>query len=330
MIVAVTPVPMAEVSELASGPGPLQWIGRVTFPSSRLEGWAWPLTVFRGAEAGPTVTVIGGTHGGEYVGMLATRKLAATIRPEDVRGTLYLLHVLNLPSFRGKTPFICPIDGKDPAVCFPGDPDGSFTEVMCHHVWQSFFKPSEAIFDLHGGDICEDVVPFTIMQITGNAELEARTEMVARAFELPLLLVWPLPPAVRKHLAVAGERGKVGVVVEIGGAGNATTAEVDLMCGSLLRSLGHLGVLPERPFRPEVTRKCRSAPIVAPREGFFTPCVRVGSVVEQGQLLGRVVDINGEWEDEIRAPVGGTVLITNRVPAAPKGGGLFGIGQVYD
>lgn len=324
----VPTVGFATVAELLSRRGPLKWSGRVTFPARELAGWEWPLTVFRGPKDGPSATVIGGTHGAEYVGMLAVRRLAAALKPEAVKGTLYLLPVLDLPSFWGKTPFVCPVDGKDPAVCFPGNPKGTFTEVMDYHIWRSFFEPSEAILDLHGGDICEDLIPFTIMQTSGDPQLDARTEMACRAFELPFLVVRPLQPptGIRKHLAVGAERGKVALVAEIGGAGNASPNEVTQMHDGLVRSLGYLGVLKELPFNKDATKNCRVTSVTASRDGVFTPFVRVGSEVEEGQRLGRLDDLAGAWSEDLVAPSGGTVLFMNRVPAAPKGTTMFGIG----
>lgn len=316
-----------EVRKHLAKPGPHRWSGRVSFAGPPLQGWSWPLTILRGSRDGPTVTVIGGTHGAEYVGVLTVLELARDLKPEGVRGTLCLLPVLDLPSFWAKVPFVCPLDGKDPAACFPGRSDGTFTEVMCQAIWDLLLEPSQAILDLHGGDICESLLPFTIMQLTGDEDLDRRTERAARAFELPYLVVRPIETSrtLSRHLAVAGARGKVAIVAEVGGAGDARPGDVQLMREGVLRSLGCLGTLTERPYRPDVSRACRVARVLAEREGVITYDVELGATVTAGQLLGRISDLAGEYTDELRAPVAGVVLFMNRVPAATKGTIMFGV-----
>lgn len=323
-------VNVEKVTELLARGTAIKWSGRVTFLAKPLEHWSWPLTAIRGATDGPTVTVIGATHGGEYVGVLTVLRLARALTPDQVRGTLFLLPVLDLPSFWGKVPFVCPIDGKDPAACFPGDPHGSFTEVMCHHMWKSLLEPSDGILDLHGGDICEDLIPFTIMQLTGNTELDARTELAARAYGFPYLVIRPLEApigAARRLLSVAGGSGKVALVAELGDAGKADPADVQTMYEGTLNSLGCLGSIEQRPFEASVSKACQVARVTAPRDGCFVRYVGVGSHVQAGQLLGRIADLAGEFEDELYAPTGGVLLFGNRVPAASKGAIMFGIGH---
>jgi predicted deacylase len=45
-------------------------------------------------------------------------------------GTIVSLPLLDVPAFLERTPFVCPIDGKNPNRFFPGNPEGSFTEIM--------------------------------------------------------------------------------------------------------------------------------------------------------------------------------------------------------
>ena len=49
------------------------------------------------------------------------RSFAATCDLQDIRGTVTVVTISTLESFRTRTPFVCPVDGKNPNRCFPGD-----------------------------------------------------------------------------------------------------------------------------------------------------------------------------------------------------------------
>ena len=58
-----------------------------------------PVTVIYGQEEGHTVLVDGGIHNAEYVGIECVTGLAAKLQPEDIKGILILLHIVNVNGF---------------------------------------------------------------------------------------------------------------------------------------------------------------------------------------------------------------------------------------
>src|SRR3954462_425240 len=141
-----------------------------------------------GANGGPTLFVNGGLHGGEYPAIEAVIRLGKMLDPQEISGTVILMPVLNLPAFRNRTPFVCPIDNVNPNRVFPGDPDGSYSEQMVHALMEGFVSHADAYIDLHGGDIPEDLVPFVICR-TGSGEaldpVDVKSKEMAMAFGLP-------------------------------------------------------------------------------------------------------------------------------------------------
>src|SRR5438477_12507176 len=91
-----------------------------------------------GADPGPTLFVNGGVHGGEYPAIEAVIRLGKTLDPQTIAGTVILMPVLNLPAFRNRTPFVCPVDNVNPNRVFPGDPNGSYSEQMTHALINEF------------------------------------------------------------------------------------------------------------------------------------------------------------------------------------------------
>jgi predicted deacylase len=104
----------------------------VTLPGSALGDEPRPVVTVAGASPGPVLFVGAGVHGGEYPAIEAVIRLANSIDAASLAGTLILMPVLNLPAFRNRTPFVCPVDNVNPNRVFPGDPNGTYSEQMTH------------------------------------------------------------------------------------------------------------------------------------------------------------------------------------------------------
>ena len=112
------------------------------------------------AGEGPHLTVVAGVHGCEYTGMAAVMRLIARLDPGDLRGTVTAVPILNQPAFWSRSAFVVPADGKNLNRCFPGDPAGSYTDVLAHEIFSRIIAPSDYLLDLHAGDLPEALEPF--------------------------------------------------------------------------------------------------------------------------------------------------------------------------
>lgn len=79
-----------------------------------------PVTLIYGQEEGHTVLVDGGIHNAEYVGIECVTGLAAKLQPEDIKGILILLHIVNVNGFKARTVSVSAEDGKNLNRVFPG------------------------------------------------------------------------------------------------------------------------------------------------------------------------------------------------------------------
>ena len=104
---------------------------------------------------------------------------------ERLAGSIVAVPVVNPESFRGRTPFVSPADGKNLNRCFPGDPQGTFSDVLADLVFRRFVHGSDALLDLHGGDMVEALEPFALYDAS---PVEERSLEIARAFGLPWIV----------------------------------------------------------------------------------------------------------------------------------------------
>jgi predicted deacylase len=100
--------------------------------------------------------------------------------PEQIKGTLLVLPILNVQGFRRRSIYVMPEDGKNLNRMFPGNPAGTTSERLAHWLVTNVYPLADAYADLHGGDLDEALAPFTIFP--RGCE---KSKALAGAFGLP-------------------------------------------------------------------------------------------------------------------------------------------------
>jgi len=308
-------------------PGTVQR-GHLRFSHPDLAEWSWPYTAVSGATGGPRLALISGVHPAEYPAIEANIRAMRSLDPAKLRGSVVSLPLVDVPAFLPRTPFVCPIDGKNPNRFFPGNPKGTFTEVMVDAIFRAVIQPADALVDLHGGDMVEALVPFSIYSPVGEDSVNQRSAEIGRAFGLPYLVAsQPRPGGLGGTTAqAAAAAGIPAIVAEAGSSGLLTEHDTQLLVDGIDNVLRHLGMLEGEVRRVTPIEIDRFTWINSPAEGMWYPSVAVGDAVAEGQTIGRVGDLFGETLAEITAPHDGDVLFITSSPAMRAEGLMIAVG----
>lgn len=239
-------------------------------------------------EVGPTVLIIGGTHGDEFEGPAAMMRLAQCLDPKDLTGQVILLPALNASAVTASSR-VSPLDGANLNRAFPGDANGGPTAMIADFVEQVLLPQCDGAIDLHSGGKASFFAPCALATQTTDPNLRTANLALAQAFGLPL--IWELGAHNdNRSLNSAAERAGVAMIAtELGGGGGVDPEITNKAETGLLRCLAHLGVLGAAPDlenarRVEIASSHHS--IYAPGTGIFDRSVCAGQGVAKGALAG--------------------------------------------
>lgn len=292
-----------------------------------------PVMVFHGAWPGPVIAVVSGAHGTEYASIVAVERLAERLDPAEIHGTVILVPLVNLASFDHKVVHVNPVDGKSMNRFYPGKADGTQTERVSFVVTREVVEKCDHLIDLHGGDLDEDLRPYSYWNKTGNEKLDAASKEMVLAFGLDHIIVAndrPKDPAASRYLDnTAATRGKPSMVAEAGRAGTVEPEDVDALVHGCLNVFRLLQMIPGAAKKIEHPVWLESVKAVSSDQpGLFYPLVRRGQYVEAGAKLGYVTDWFGTVVSEPRSPAAGVVLYVCAVPSMRKGDTVANVGVV--
>jgi len=299
----------------------------ITRRNLKLGGLDIPTLDITGTTDGPVLTLIAGVHGCEYASMAALRKWANGLVGRELSGRIQAVPVLNLPSFRARTPFVVPDDGKNLNRCFPGDPEGTLADRLAYDTFTKVITGSDALIDMHTGDMVEALQPFALYD-AGTAEARARE--MATAYGLGYVIRQEPGPdraVAGTTSASAAEIGIPAIIAEAGGCGLVERSAVEAHVRGLDRVLALLGMSesPQGEKTPTVYLKrflwlhCRD-------EGWWEPTAWVGDAVTEGQVIGTVSSLDGtQTLETITAPADGVLMFITSSPAVAADGLLLGL-----
>jgi predicted deacylase len=286
---------------------PGKQLGYLRLPQSR-DGGAWstieiPIAVINGGQ-GPAVLFTGGVHGDEYEGQIAGSRLARRLDPQSLRGKVILLPAVDLPAaLAGRR--MCPIDGRDFNRCMPGDPRGSFCEMLAHFIDTVIMPQVEVSVDVHAAGNAMEAALSTTMHWVDDANTLARTCALAEQFAAPYNVVfWGVDEG--GTVAAAAERhGALSISSELGGYGRVSVDGVRVAERGLDNVLKWMNMIDGKPDLSQregtgtrhMQVRDQKSYLFAPSDGLFEPLYLAGQRVRAGERAGFLHFIE-EWARE--------------------------------
>ena len=265
-----------------------------------------PMWLINGAGEGPTLVVTAGVHAAEYASIAAALELGRSLDPASLSGRVIVVPVLDMPAFTARSIYVCPLDGKNPNRVFPGNANGSASEQIAHWVFRNVMSQANYYVDMHGGDLIEALVPFTIFYRSGDKRVDEASLEMARAFGIQFLVCSETPGSTFCAASVAGIPS---ILTEAGGQGIWTAGDVRCHTNGLNRLMRHLKMIPgNAPETVPTTLLERFLWLRSEHEGFWYPATAVNDRVKAGQNLGVIRDCEGNVLQTAVSSADGVVL----------------------
>jgi uncharacterized protein len=283
-----------------------------------------PMWLINGVGEGPTLVVTAGVHAAEYASIAAALELGRSLDPGSLSGRVIVLPIVDMPAFSARSIYICPLDGKNPNRVFPGNAHGSASEQIADWVFRKVISQATHYIDLHGGDLIEALVPFTIFFRTGDKRVDDASLEMAGVFGIRFLVCSETPGST---FCAASRAGIPSILTEAGGQGIWTAEDVRCHTDGLNRLMRHLKMIPgNAPEATTCTLLERFLWLRSEHEGFWYPAIAVNDRVQTGQNLGCIKNCEGHVLQTAISPVDGIVLFIVSSLAINRSDPLLAVG----
>lgn len=282
-----------------------------------------PIKVIHGRHKGPCLLLFSTLKGIELNGLEIVNRLTKNILPEDIRGTIIAIPVVNVYGLI-HYPSMLPM-GNNLADCFPGDENGTFGERIAHILTQEIFRKVHYCIELQTGGMNHNILP----QVYCNFEQHEARDL-AKAFQSPVVTNVDIRGnSLRKTM----EELHIPLLVYQGGEAmrfdeNAILLGVEgvknVMCW-----LNMLDSTPSNEINPIFSRD--EVWIIAHKGGILRPEVSLGQTVKKNELLGTIMDPFGaEVLEPVRAHQEAIVVGINTTPLIHEGLSVFKMASFLD
>ena len=274
--------------------------------------------VYRSANPGPTMLVLGGLHGDEINGIEIVKRAQLDGMFKDLNlGAVISIPLLNVYGFinfsRGLP------DGKDVNRSFPGGTSGSLASRIAHALSHYVLPQVDFAIDFHTGGASVYNYP----QVRVNGEDPEALEL-AEVFGMPHLIKGGL---ISKSLRKTAHNMKIPMIVFEGGESlRMDEFSINHGVNGIRRVLIHKGMIDGENEEVHQVVMTSNTWIRAHRSGMLR-CLKVsGDYVMKGDLLGTISGPYGHFEVNVVAKKSGMIYGHNNQPIVSQGDALFHIG----
>lgn len=274
-----------------------------------------------GNKTGSRISIVTGIHGDELEGQYICYEVVRRIKehPEFLSGIVDVYPAMNPLGIDSVTRGIPGFD-LDMNRIFPGDREGSMTEYVADRI----------IADISGSDLCVDIHASNIYlteipQIRINKLHREKLQPFAEMMNVDFVWVHGANTVLESTLAYSlNSTGTPTLVIEAGVGMRITKAYCEQVVDGLFYAMKELGIWQgetKKVRRPIVSdRDDRVCYFNAPQSGIFLPDAKHWEILEEGELVGKIVNpLSGEILSEIRTPQRGILFTIREYPVVDAG-----------
>ncbi len=297
----------------------LLWIAGETTYGSKLET---PVYVIRGTRPGPALCLTAAVHGDELNGVEIIRKLVSDISPKKLQGTVIGVPIVNLLGFTRGTRYLP--DRRDLNRYFPGNPEGSSASRIAFSFFEDIVRHCDMLIDLHTGSLTRTNMP----QVRANLQIPEVLDFTTKFGSTAVLHSTKLRGNLR---SAATNYGIPAVALELGEPGSLQMEHVDEGVEIIETVLSGLGMT------RQLWKGSESQPVFYSSRwvrvntgGLLISSVEVGERIQQGAVLGSMVNPITNESFDVVSPYSGRVLGMALNQFMLPGYAAFNIGIVAD
>ena len=267
------------------------------------------------------ISIVTGIHGDELEGQYVAFELQRRIyeQKDNLQGIVDIYPAMNPLGIDSITRGIPAFD-LDMNRIFPGNMTGNMTEYLAAKIIDDV-KGSDVVLDIHASNIYLTEIP----QIRINELHQERLVPLARQCNMDF--IWVHGAATVLEATFAYSLNSIGtpvLVVEMGVGMRITRTYGDQLVDGIFALMRHLGIWTgpvKEPRKPIISRKGSDVSYLnAATGGLFIPEVRHWTLLEKGQVIGRIVDpLEGKVLDTVKSPVDGVLFTLRDYPVVDEG-----------
>lgn len=254
---------------------------------------------------GPYIAITGGQHGNEWNGTYTAHKLYKEITPEETKGTIIILPVLNPPAFNQKTR-VSSIDNIDLNRTYLGS-DRKPTERLGKLLFENIFSEMDYVIDIHTGGPGEYLPHSAIID---------RERVKEASLMLPYLYI---AQATGGSLVSSAERENIkSFLIEMGRGRNINYKFVNQVTEGIKNFLTGTNIIKGNIKKNESEIFLNKQKIPSPQSGFFKSKTKLGEFIEKGETIGKIEKMMG-GQQKIKSPISGRVIYIRRERVVAEG-----------
>lgn len=291
-----------------------------------------PVTVINGKQKGPVLGIITWNHGDDYSQIIAIQKLIQKTNPHEIKGTLLIVNIPNVPSLMSRVSYVDLMKSKN--LNKSSSKNEKETEQIREFITKKIINRCNYLIHMCTGDAYDDIIPYAgFYNYYSDVQLSEITKAMAQNMGFNYVVALGNNEKIANDSIYTSRKDKYQhiptVFVECSNIRQEEGKEVQ----DLNKALDNLMIYLQmqqgvKSNIPSILIEEKEN-IISNSDGIFYSDVKAGDHVKKGQKIGYITDFFGNKQEEIKAVVSGIVLYKIGTLPVKKGDQLFDIGIIY-